>query len=110
MTRLWRHLGECGWFWTWAALGALGALSAISLGPLLAIPVMLGCWAVIHYGRPPERTLFGLATGTGLLFLLVAYINRHGPFDPYHWSCIGIALVALGMLGYGYATHSYHAA
>ena len=72
------HLAGCGWFWAWAVLGAAAALAIVSLGPILAVPVLL--IAYLMASRPGIRSsAFGLLSGAGVLLLYIAWLQRAGP-------------------------------
>jgi hypothetical protein len=59
-----RRSGGWGWFFVWAFLGSAAALSTVSLGPLLLLPVAL--FGVFLWTRPAvRRSAFGLLTGAG---------------------------------------------
>src|SRR5204863_3187858 len=73
-----RRSGGWGWFFVWALLGSAAALSTVSLGPLLLLPVAL--FGVFLGTRPGvRRSAFGLLTGAGALLLYVAWLQRDGP-------------------------------
>jgi hypothetical protein len=101
------HLAGCGWFWAWALLGSAAALGALSLGPLLAAPVVVIAWLMAS--RPGvRRSAFGLLSGVGALLLYVAWVQRAGPgttcwqtqtasgceqhLNPLPWLLAGIVL------------------
>ena len=72
------HLAGCGWFWAWAVLGAAAALAIVSLGPILAVPILL--IAYLMASRPGIRSsAFGLLSGAGVLLLYIAWLQRAGP-------------------------------
>jgi hypothetical protein len=108
MRRLIRHLGECGWFWVWTMMGALGMLGMISLGWLLLLPIALVSAGIERYAQPPQRTMLGLLSGAGVLFLVVAYINRNGPFNPHTWGTAGILCLIGGIVAYAVAAGRAH--
>ena len=106
------HLVGCGWFWAWALVGCAGALAAISLGPLLYLPTLL--FGLMMASQPRARSsAFGLLTGAGVLFLVVAWLQRRGPgevcwhrgaasgcdqyLNPLPWLALGIVLVVAGI-------------
>ena len=66
------------WFAAWVLTGTAGALGFVSLGPILLGPaVLLGG---VLWSRPTTRRWrAGLPTGAGLVFLYIAYLQRHGP-------------------------------
>jgi hypothetical protein len=109
------HLLGCGWFWAWALLGAVAALGALSLGPILTAPVVLFGWLMAS--RPGiRRSVFGLLTGAGALLLYVAWVQRAGPgttcwqtqtasgcdqhLNPLPWLIVGIALFFGGIVAH----------
>jgi hypothetical protein len=97
----------------WAAVGALGALGLISLGPIaLGSALIIG---VLIARSPTARTsIFGLVTGVGLPLLVVAYVQRDGPgttcwhtataagcdqhLNPIPWLVLGLVLAVGGLL------------
>ena len=92
-------------FWLWALVGAALALSAVSLGPLLGLPVLLAI--VLLAWQPRTRSsAWGIFVGFGALLLLVAYLNRDVPGDRHldarPWLVAGIVLVATGLIGEGW--------
>jgi MprA protease rhombosortase-interaction domain-containing protein len=105
-----QHLGECGWFWIWSLVGACAALGFVSLGFLLLVPVLLVAIAIQRFAHPPGRAALGLISGVGLLFLLVAYLNRHGPFDAHTWGTVGVLLLTAGVLAFALRRRSARAA
>jgi hypothetical protein len=109
------HLAGCGWFWAWAAVGVGAALAAVSLGPILLLPVAV--IAVMLARRPSiRRSAFGVLSGAGLLLLYIAYLQRDGPgvtcwhtatasgcdqhLNPIPWLAIGLACVVAGIVGH----------
>jgi hypothetical protein len=83
------HLVGCAWFWVWAFVGFGLALSAVSLGPLLTVP--LGLLALL---LAPSETIrhsaFGLMTGAGGLCLFVAWLQQgSGNLDARPWLASG---------------------
>src|SRR3954452_7504441 len=106
------HLVGCGWFWAWAFLGCAAALAAVSLGPLLLLPTAgLALW--MAQSARIRRSAFGLLTGAGALFLVIAWLQRRGPgevcwqkgtasgcdeyLNPLPWLAIGVVLVVAGI-------------
>lgn len=106
------HLAGCGWFWAWAVLGSAVALGALSLGPILAAPILVIGWVMAS--RPSiRRSAFGLLTGAGALLLYVAWVQRAGPgttcwqtqtasgcdqhLNPLPWLLAGIVLFVGGI-------------
>jgi hypothetical protein len=109
-----RRSSGWGWFFVWALLGSAAALGAVSLGPLLLLPVaMVGVFLWTRAGI--RRSAFGLLTGTGTLLLYVAWVQRDGPgttcwhtatasgcdqhLNPLPWLVAGAALVLAGIVG-----------
>jgi hypothetical protein len=72
------HITACGWFWAWAIVGVGAALAAVSLGPILLLPVA-AIAAVMARRSSIRRSAFGVLSGVGILLLYVAYLQRHGP-------------------------------
>jgi hypothetical protein len=106
-----RRSGGWGWFFLWALLGTAAALGAVSLGPLLLVPVAL--FGVCLWTRPAvRRSAFGLLTGAGALLLYVAWVQHDGPgttcwhtatasgcdqhLNPLPWLIAGAVLVVSG--------------
>jgi hypothetical protein len=50
------HLVGCAWFWAWALLGSAVTLGALSLGPILAAPLLVIGWLMAS--RPAIRRLW----------------------------------------------------
>src|SRR5882724_2769751 len=48
------HVIGCGWFWAWALLGCAVALSAVSLGPILFLPVAVIAALMASRGNDPS--------------------------------------------------------
>ena len=66
------------WFGAWVLTGSAAALGLISLGPILLTPaVVLAGVLMSRLGTRHCRA--GLGAGSGLVFLYVAYQQRHGP-------------------------------
>lgn len=67
-------IGLVAWFLT----GTAGALGLVSLGPILVAPAVV--LAGVLASRPAARHgRAGLPAGAGLVFLAIAYVQRHGP-------------------------------
>jgi hypothetical protein len=108
-----RHVITCLWFWVWAAVGAVGALGMVSLGPIALGPALItgGALSTIPAAR---RSTFGLLAGAGLVFLFIAYLQRQGPgttcwhtataagcdghLNPIPWLLIGLLLLVSAIL------------
>jgi hypothetical protein len=113
------HAAAGGWFLAWAAVGCVGALGLVSLGPaaLVAAAAVGLLLARVPLAR---RSASGLLAGAGLVSLLVAYVQRDGPgvtcwhtvsaagcdqhLNPVPWLVIGIACVTVAVV-----TQSRHA-
>lgn len=110
-----RHLRGCAWFWAWGIIGVGAALAAVSLGPILLIPVALV--GALMASRPSiRRSAFGLLSGAGVSLLSVAYVQRRGPgtacwhtatasgcdqhLNPIPWLLVGLACLAGGIIGH----------
>jgi hypothetical protein len=110
-----RRSGGWGWFFVWALLGSAAALGAVSLGPLLLLPVTL--LGVFLWARPGiRRSAFGLLTGAGTFLLYVAWVQRDCPgttcwhtatasgcdqhLNPLPWLVAGAALVVAGFVAH----------
>jgi hypothetical protein len=106
------HLVGCGWFWAWALLGSAVTLGILSLGPILAAPLLVIGWLVAS--RPAiRRSAFGLLSGAGALLLYVAWVQRAGPgttcwqtqtasgcdqhLNPLPWLVAGVVLFVGGV-------------
>jgi hypothetical protein len=112
--RRWNHVSSCAWFWAWAVVGCLGALSLISfaLGPLAVVPAAIA-GILLARNDSARRSVSGLLTGAGLLLLAVGWLQRAGPgttcwqtanasgcdqhLNPFPWLVAGLALVAAGI-------------
>ena len=116
-----RRSSGWGWFLAWALLGSSLALAAVSLGPLLLVPIAL--LGVFLWRRRPtaRRSAFGLVTGAGTLLLYIAWLQRDGPgttctrippagircdqhLNPLPWLVLGIALVIGGVVAHARTT------
>jgi len=94
------HLVGCAWFWVWALVGFGLALGAVSLGPLLILPLGLIALALAA-SETVRRSAFGLLTGAGGLFLFVAWLQQGGDsLDARPWLAIGLALAVAGVAGH----------
>jgi hypothetical protein len=71
------HLASCGWFWAWAAVGASLAATFVSYAGFLFLPLALLGWPMARRASI-RQSAFGVITGAGTPFLLVAYIQRRG--------------------------------
>src|SRR5258706_369622 len=107
-----QHLPMCLWFWTWAAVGAAGALGLVSLRPIALGPAIVAGTAMTRTRRA-RPSASGLSAGAGLVCLFVAYVQREGPettschtatasgcdqhLNPIPWLIVGLPLV-LGAL------------
>jgi len=89
------HLVGCVWFRVWALVGFGLALGAVSLGPLLTLPLgLLALWLASN--ETARRSAFGLLTGAGGLCLFVAWIQQGGDnLDARPWLVMGLALSGL---------------
>jgi hypothetical protein len=102
------------WFLVWSLLGSAAALGAVSLGPLLVLPVLLG-GVFLWTKRPDARdSAFGLVSGAGTLLLYIAWLQRDGPgttctrtatsvrcdahLNPLPWLVLGIVLLVTGVV------------
>jgi uncharacterized membrane protein YgcG len=87
------------WFWAWVLVGFVAALGSVSLGLLVIGPVVVVAAALAS--RPAmRRSAFGLGTGVGLLFVVVAWIQRTGDgLNPLPWLAAGLVLTAAGLVG-----------
>ena len=94
------HLAGCGMFWAWALVGAGFGFGISVVGLFTVVPAALG--VVLLTRRQPVRGAFGLATGVGCVFLLVAYINRNGGFNPVHWLIAGLVLFTAGVVAHAW--------
>jgi hypothetical protein len=109
------HVTGCRWFWAWALFGGAAAFGVLVVGILAVVPIVLVCGVLA--ARPAIRhSAFGFATGVGLLFLYVAWVQRAGPgttcwqsgtasgcdehLNPLPWLVIGVALFVGGVVGH----------
>jgi lipopolysaccharide export LptBFGC system permease protein LptF len=100
------HLAGCGWFWAWALVGG-GFGFAVSVMGIVTVPA--ATLVAILLSRRSIRGAFGIATGVGLVLLLVAYINRGGQSfadggapSPVHWLIPGLVLFTGGILAHAW--------
>ena len=104
-------------FAAWMAIGAgacLALLTVLTIGlPVLVVVLIAGALLVRRAGSM-EHGVTGLMSGVGLLLVLIAYLNRHGPgeycqttateqhctseWSPWPWLIVGVVLVAVGAL------------
>jgi hypothetical protein len=107
-----KHLRVCLWFWAWAAVGAVGAVGLVSLGPIALGPAIIAGAAMTRLPSA-RQSAFGLSAGAGLVCLFVAFAQRQGPettcwhtataggcdqhLNPIPWLIVGVILV-LGAL------------
>jgi hypothetical protein len=107
------HAISCFWFWAWAAVGAVGALGMVSLGPIALGPALIASGALATC-QAARRSTFGLLAGAGLVFLFIAYVQRKGPgttcwhtataagcdqyLNPIPWLLIGLFLLVGAIL------------
>jgi hypothetical protein len=105
--RVW-HAAAGGWFLTWAAVGAVGALGLVSLGPAVLVPAAVAGFLLARVAAA-RRSVSGLLAGAGLVSLVVAYVQRDGPgvtcwhtvsaagcdqhLNPIPWLLIGVVFV-----------------
>lgn len=106
---------DWSWFLVWLLLGAAAALGAVSLGPLLLVPVAVV--GVLLASRPEARgSAFGLLSGVGVLLVYVAWVQREGPgttcwqtatasgcdqhLDPLPWLVAGTVLFVVGLFAH----------
>lgn len=95
------HLAGCGWFWAWALVGVGYGFGVSAIGAFTFIPATLA--VVFMTRRRPIRGAFGIATGVGSVFLLIAYINRSGEsFNPLHWLVAGLVLFVGGIVAHAW--------
>jgi hypothetical protein len=103
------------WFAAWAATGFLAAVASLSVLMLIAPLAAIGVLALIATGKL-SRAAFGLYTGIGAAFLLVAFLNRRGPgvvtwhtatsvsggevLDPRPWLAAGLAFAGIGLAAF----------
>jgi len=111
-----RQLVWWGWFLAWVLVGTALALGTVSLGPLVVFPVLLVALVMLRR-EDARRSLAGLASGAGVLLLIVAFLNRDGPgttcwhrgsasgcdqhLNPLPWLILGVVLVGAGLVVQG---------
>ena len=104
------------WFLVWALLGSVWALAAVSLGPLLILPVLLLGLFLWRTRPDARRSALGLVSGAGTLLLYVAWVQRDGPgttcwhtatasgcdqhLNPLPWLIAGAVLVLSGFVAH----------
>jgi hypothetical protein len=104
------------WFAAWVVVGCALALSMLSVGLPLLIPVAV--IAVLMIRRPgARRSAYGALIGVGLLLLFIAFANREGPgtacgqdgcgnqLNPLPWLLAGLAFVVGGFVAYRLRRH-----
>jgi hypothetical protein len=94
------HLVACSMFWAWALVGVGYGFGVSVIGAFTFIPATLG--VVFLTRRRPVRGAWGVATGIGSVFLLIAYINRNGGFNPTHWLIAGLVLFVGGIVAHAW--------
>ena len=99
----------------WALLGFAAALGFVSLGVLVLAPVAIV--GALMASRPTiRRSAFGLLSGSGVLLLYVAWLQRAGPgttcwhtaeatgcdqhLNPLPWLLVGIAMFIGGIVAH----------
>ena len=113
------HLVGCAWFWAWAVLGAAVTLGILSLGPILAAPLLV--IGLLMASRPAiRRSAFGLLSGAGSLLLYVAWVQHAEPgttcwqtqtasgcdqhLNPLPWLVAGVVLFVGGVAAHARRT------
>lgn len=94
------HARGCGFFWAWAAGGALLALSLVSFIGVLTGPAAAVAIALIARRSPAWPEPLGLLAGIGGLCLFVASL---GTVEPLPWLAAGAVLVIVGVGGYAWS-------
>jgi Na+-transporting NADH:ubiquinone oxidoreductase subunit NqrB len=96
-------------------IGAALAISVLSLGPL-GLVLTAAAALFVGFRRPASwRYAFGLLSGIGALFLVVAWLQRDGPgttcwqtatasgcdehLNPLPWLALGIVFSVTGIVG-----------
>jgi hypothetical protein len=94
------HLVDCVWFWVWALVGFGLALGAVSLGPLLSLPLgLLALWLASRGSA--RRSAFGLLTGAGGICLVIAWLQQGSEnLDARPWLALGLVLALAGLAGH----------
>jgi len=104
-------------FAAWMAIGAgacLALLTVLTIGLPVLVVVLIAGTLLIRRAGSMEHGVTGLMSGVGLLLVLIAYLNRHGPgeycqttateqhctseWSPWPWLIVGVVLVAGGAL------------
>jgi hypothetical protein len=100
-------------FALWAVLGAIAGFGLVAFGALVAVPILIA--VLLALTRPAfRRSWFGAMTGLGVMSLLIAFGERHGPgtvcwqsataagcdqyLNPWPWAVVGIVLVVAGLV------------
>lgn len=84
-------------FWLWALVGLGFGFGVTALG-VFTVPASL-LITILLLRRPRfRRSVYGVLVGIGAVLILIAYINRDGPFNARHWLLAGLALVAAGLI------------
>jgi hypothetical protein len=103
------------WFLAWTLVGGAAALGFVSLGVLALAPAAVAGGVLASRPVAQRSAPSGVALGTGLLLLAVAWVQRDGPgttcwqtatasgcdqhLDPLPWLAAGALLVAGGLIG-----------
>jgi hypothetical protein len=99
--------------WTLVGAGtALALLTPMTIGPFVALGVLVVVAALLRWRGRPNCSVAGLLSGAGLIPLYVAYLNRGGPgevcsairdgqecadeWSPWPWLAVGVLLVTAG--------------
>ena len=85
-------------FWLWAIVG-VGLGFGISALGVFTVPASLLIAFFLLTRRNVRASAFGVLVGIGAVLLLIAYINRGGPFNPRHWLIAGLVFIAAGLIG-----------
>jgi hypothetical protein len=122
--RSWGRLTGWLWFGVWAAVGCGLAFAGISLvGPAVPLVALVGVPLLVWRGAL-HRPALGLASGMGVMLLVVAWIQRKGPgtvywhtatasgadtyLDPRPWLIAGIVLAAGGVISFAFSERRAH--
>jgi hypothetical protein len=109
-TRPLSHLAGCAGFWLWALVGAGMVFGMISFVIFFLIPPIVLAVLLVRRSRwNGGPSMVGLVAGAGLPLLVVAGLQWNawhhrvvgdGTPNPFYWGCVGLCLLAAGIVAY----------